>query len=115
MELASDIPEMLNALLARFYPETRQMEFFDNYATTAERRQYQWEPLEDFLVRLHEDIIDANSKFAGLVDITRSLKKKSDADEKAKTDLENANRELKKLKSDFVKKHTAHKRIVDGV
>ncbi|KAL8115645.1 hypothetical protein AgCh_022230 [Apium graveolens] len=56
VELAPDTPETLKALLASFTPETRRREHFENYASTAERKKYRNEPLDDFLAGLQEDI-----------------------------------------------------------
>ncbi|XP_074378936.1 uncharacterized protein LOC141720428 isoform X2 [Apium graveolens] len=115
VDLAPDTPETLKALLASFTPETRRRELFENYASTAERKKYRKEPLDDFLVGHQEEITAANSRVAGLVCITRRLQAKADAAEVYKTESERLSREIQALKEASAREAAAHKKILDEI
>ncbi|XP_074325211.1 uncharacterized protein LOC141662057 [Apium graveolens] len=115
IDLAPDTPETLKALLASFTPDVRRRELFENYASTAERKKYRKEPLDDFLVGLQEDITAANSRVAGLVCITRSLQAKADAAEVYQTESERLSREIRELKEASAREAAAHKKILDEI
>ncbi|KAL8117015.1 hypothetical protein AgCh_023266 [Apium graveolens] len=99
VDVAPDTPETLNALLASFTPETRRRELFENYASTAERKKYKKEPLDDFLVGLQEDITVA----------------KADAAEVYKTESERLSWEIQELKEASAREAAARKKILDEI